>query len=180
MQLARIHERNKKIPLAVKAYEACARKFPESKKVWIAFLTFLYQNADAEGARKVLPKSLAALPRRKHPVVVSKAAILEYQTGSPDRGRSIFEGLLDSYPKRTDLWAVYFDAHLKAFTPPRVAEPDFNEIRPLFRRCGAMSLKATKMRFFFKRWLDFETKWGDEQSQEEVRSKAREFVESQG
>ena len=43
MQLARIHERNKKIPLAVKAYEACARKFPESKKVWIAFLTFLYQ-----------------------------------------------------------------------------------------------------------------------------------------
>ena len=25
-------------------------------------------------------------------------------------------------------------------------------------------LKATKMRFFFKRWLDFETKWGDEQS----------------
>lgn len=180
MQLARIHERNKKTPLAVKAYETCARKFPQSKKVWIAFLTFLYQNADAEGARKVLPKSLAALPRRKHPVVVSKAAILEYQNGSPDRGRSIFEGLLDSYPKRTDLWAVYFDAHVKAFTPPRVAEPDFNEIRPLFRRCGAMSLKATKMRFFFKRWLDFETKWGDEQSQEEVRTKAREFVESQG
>jgi len=43
MQLARIHERNKKTPLAVKAYEACARKFPESKKVWIAFLSFLYQ-----------------------------------------------------------------------------------------------------------------------------------------
>jgi len=27
-----------------------------------------------------------------------------------------------------------------------------------------LRLKATKMRFFFKRWLDFETKWGDEQS----------------
>ena len=37
------------------------------------------RTGDAEGARKVLPKSLAALPRQKHPVVVSKAAILEYQ-----------------------------------------------------------------------------------------------------
>ena len=41
--------------------------------------SFATRNADAEGARKVLPKSLAALPRRKHPVMVSKAAILEYQ-----------------------------------------------------------------------------------------------------
>lgn len=40
----------------------------------------LPRNDDAEGARKVLTKSLAALPRLKHPVVVSKAAILEYQT----------------------------------------------------------------------------------------------------
>lgn len=43
MQQARIHERNKKTQLAVKVHEACARKFPHSKKVWIAFLTFLYQ-----------------------------------------------------------------------------------------------------------------------------------------
>lgn len=43
MQQARIHERNKKTQLAVKAHEACTRKFPHSKKVWIAFLTFLYQ-----------------------------------------------------------------------------------------------------------------------------------------
>jgi len=43
LQLARIHERNKKPQLALKAYEACSRKFAHSKKVWIAFLTFLYQ-----------------------------------------------------------------------------------------------------------------------------------------
>eukprot|EP00438_Fugacium_kawagutii_P023447 Skav236819 [mRNA] locus=scaffold2823:69762:87097:- [translate_table: standard] len=104
MQLAKIHERNKKTQLAVKAHEACARKFPHSKKVWIAFLTFLYeppgsqglpsqlqavlqQNDDAEGARKVLVKALAALERRKHPVVVSKAAILEYQTLGAAKGK---------------------------------------------------------------------------------------------
>ena len=37
------------------------------------------RQGDAEGARKVLPKSLAALEKRKHPLVVSKAALLEYQ-----------------------------------------------------------------------------------------------------
>ena len=105
LQLARIHERNKKPQLALKAYEACSQKFGYSKKVWIAFLTFLYQQltcsglrvsrmyatvcmlyqkqlrqGDAEGARKVFPKSLAALEKRKHPLLVSKTALLEYQT----------------------------------------------------------------------------------------------------
>eukprot|EP00439_Symbiodinium_sp_Y106_P075322 s1547_g14.t3 len=148
------------------------------------------RQGDAEGARKVLPKSLAALEKRKHPLVVSKAALLEYQTGSPDRGRSIFEGLMDTYPKRTDLWSVYLelcqqhlllrcqgfegfgmqagnrreDAHIKAFTPPKAPEADHDEIRALFRRCCSMSLKATKMRFFFKRWLGFESRWGDAES----------------
>ena len=48
LQLARIHERNKKLSLATKAYELCSRKFPQSKKVWIAFLTFLYQNSERQ------------------------------------------------------------------------------------------------------------------------------------
>ena len=33
-----------------------------------------------------------------------------------------------------------------------------------FPFCPYSRLKATKMRFFFKRWLDFEMKWGDAQS----------------
>merc|ERR1711957_876546 len=74
IQLARIHERNKKIPLATKAYEAAARKFAQSKSVWLDFLAFLYKQGDLEGARKTLPKALAAVPRFKHPLVVSKAA----------------------------------------------------------------------------------------------------------
>lgn len=179
LQLARIHERNKKPDLAVKVYETTCKKFPQSKQVWMAFLTFLYQQADLEGGRKTLPKCLAALPRAKHAMVVSKAAILEYAHGSSERGRSIFEGLLDSYPKRTDLWSVYLDAHIRAHTPPKVAEPDLQEVRSLMERCCTMTLKAVKMRFFFKRWLDFEASWGDEESQESVRAKARAYVESQ-
>lgn len=179
LQLARIHERNKKQDLAVKVYQQCCRKFGHSQQVWIAYLTFLYHGKDLELARSTLPKCLATLPRKKHPMVVSKAALLEYQLGSPERGRSIFEGLLDSYPKRTDLWSVYIDAHIKAYTPPKVATPELREVRSLLERCCTMKLKAVKMRFFFKRFLDFEKRWGDEESQEKVRGKARDFVESQ-
>merc|ERR1712060_485126 len=165
LQLARIHERNKKAQAATQVYETTCKKFPESRQVWLAFLTFLYQQGDLEGARKTLPKSLAALPRAKHPQEVSKSAMLEYAHGSAERGRSIFEGLLDSYPKRTDLWSVYLDAHIKAYTPPKMAEADLSEVRSLMERCCTLSLKAMKMRFFFKRWLDFEKRWGDEESQ---------------
>eukprot|EP00927_Polykrikos_kofoidii_P076561 TRINITY_DN73631_c0_g1_i1.p1 TRINITY_DN73631_c0_g1~~TRINITY_DN73631_c0_g1_i1.p1 ORF type:complete len:2015 (+),score=482.72 TRINITY_DN73631_c0_g1_i1:72-6116(+) len=180
MQLARIHERNKKADLAVKVYEVCCKKFPQSKKVWLAFLTFLYGQGELEGARKTLPRCLAAVPRRKHPVVVTKAALLEYKHGSGERGRSLFEGLLDSYPSRTDLWSVYIDAHIKANTPPKAAKPRLAEVRSLMERCCVMKLKDTKMRFFFKRYLDFEKQWGDLESQELVRGKARSFVENLG
>lgn len=179
LQYARIHQRNKKPQLATKAYDTCCKKYPQSKKVWIAFMTLLYDEKDLEGARKTLPKALAALPRRKHPLTVSKAGLLEYQQGSVERGRSIFEGLMDSYPKRTDLWSVYLDAHIAAHTPPRAPAPDLGEVRGLMERCCSMKLKAMKMRFFFKRWLDFEKRWGDAESQERVRQRAREFVEAQ-
>merc|ERR1719188_1682269 len=165
--------------MAIKVYEIACRKFAQSKSVWTAFLKFLYQQGDLEGGRKTLPKCLAALPRAKHPMVVSKAATLEYGHGSSERGRSIFEGLLGSYPKRTDLWSIYLDAHIKAHTPPVAPTPDLNEVRGLLDRCTSMKLKATKMRFFFKRSLDFEKRWGDAESQEKIRARAREFVESQ-
>mmetsp|Transcript_19809 Transcript_19809/g.53028 ORF Transcript_19809/g.53028 Transcript_19809/m.53028 type:complete len:1878 (-) Transcript_19809:167-5800(-) len=179
LHLARIHERNKNTVLAVKVYETAAAKYKESKKVWIGFFSYLYRVNDLDGGRKILPKCLAALPRRKHPVVVSKAGMLEYQYGSAERGRSIFEGLLDNYPKRTDLWNIYIDYHTKAHLPPLAKEVDLKSIRALLERCCAMKLKAMKMRFFFKKWLDFEKKWGNAESEEVVRTKAREFVDSQ-
>ena len=58
MQLARIHERNKKPSLAVKAYEACTRKFPQSKKVWMSFLGFLYQPVGCMSTLKWDPKTV--------------------------------------------------------------------------------------------------------------------------
>jgi hypothetical protein len=40
---------------------------------------------------------------------ISKFAQLEYKLGDPERGKTIFEGIVDSHPKRWDLWSVYMD-----------------------------------------------------------------------
>lgn len=37
----------------------------------------------------------------------------EFEHGSVERGRSVFEGLMASYPKRLDLWNVYVDKETK-------------------------------------------------------------------
>merc|ERR1712034_102535 len=103
--------------------------------------------------------------------------------GHVERGKTIFEGLLANYPKRTDLWSVYLDAHIKASTSLESsahikASTSLESSRELFERCVSLSLKPFKMKFFFKRWLDFEKKHGDESSQQDVKVKARAFVES--
>lgn len=40
---------------------------------------------------------------------ISKFAQLEYKLGDPERGKTIFEGIVDSHPKRWDLWSIYLD-----------------------------------------------------------------------
>lgn len=120
------------------------------------------------------------LPKWKHTFMVTKAGLLEYKEGSPERGRSIFEGLLGNDPQRTDLWSVYIAAETKAHTPPVTAKAELAPVRALLERCCGMKLKATKMKFFFKQWHELEKKWGDAESQEKVVSKARLFVEGIG
>lgn len=44
---------------------------------------------------------------------ITKFAQLEYRLGDAERGRTIFEGVVDSYPKRLDLWNVYIDLETK-------------------------------------------------------------------
>lgn len=53
-------------------------------------------------------------PPRADVSLISKFSQLEYRHGEPERGRTMFESLLSSYPKRVDLWSVYIDVVLKS------------------------------------------------------------------
>jgi rRNA biogenesis protein RRP5 len=34
---------------------------------------------------------------------------MEYKLGDPERGRTIFEGIVDTHRKRLDQWNIYID-----------------------------------------------------------------------
>lgn len=55
--------------------------------------------------------------------------------------------------------------------------------RALFERVtgggSASKLNSKKAKFFYKKWLDYEDKVGDDKSRERVKAKAAEYVRSQ-
>lgn len=46
--------------------------------------------------------------------MISKFAQFEYSCGDMERGRTLFENALSTYPKRTDIWSMYIDTLIKA------------------------------------------------------------------
>lgn len=45
--------------------------------------------------------------------LIAKFAQLEFRYGDAERGRAMFDKVLTSYPKRTDLWSVFIDLMVK-------------------------------------------------------------------
>jgi len=78
---------------------------------------------------------------------------------------------VSAFPKRADLWSVYLDQE------QRLADNELH-IRRLLDRITSLSLSTKKMKYFFKRFLDFEAKFGSAATIEHVKQKARSYVES--
>ncbi|KAJ9212611.1 hypothetical protein DTO166G4_5830 [Paecilomyces variotii] len=157
------------------------------------YANFLFDTMAApERGRALLPRALQALPSHTHVDITSKFGQLEFRSpnGDVERGRTVFEGLLSSFPKRADIWNVLLDLEIKA--------GDQEQVRRLFERVlgtrstkkgaaaapaeGSKKLKPKQARFFFKKWLAFEEKLaeerGNEKMVEEVKARAAEYVKS--
>eukprot|EP01119_Soliformovum_irregulare_P023302 TRINITY_DN811_c0_g4_i1.p1 TRINITY_DN811_c0_g4~~TRINITY_DN811_c0_g4_i1.p1 ORF type:complete len:1886 (+),score=832.81 TRINITY_DN811_c0_g4_i1:359-5659(+) len=152
------------------AYVKALKLFKGSAKLWLKYGTFLMnQNQKAE-FRGIINRSLQSIPAKKHVNVVTKYAQLEYQHGSADQGRILFENLISSHPKRTDVWNVYLDMEEK--------EGDVSVVRKLYDRAISLKLSTKKMKTLFARFLNFEKAKGDENSVQHVIKRAKEYVES--
>ncbi|KAF9160265.1 rRNA biogenesis protein rrp5 [Actinomortierella ambigua] len=170
LQLVKIYERSNKLEAATELYQTMTKKFGQSSKIWTGFGHFQLAHGHLEAGRELLQRSLKSLPKRKHIKTVSKFAQLEFKYGEPERGRTIFEGVMSNYPKRVDLWSIYIDMEV------RNGEQD--AVRRLFARVVSLKLSSKKMKFFFKKWLAYEKDHGDEDHIEEVKRRALAYVES--
>ena len=129
---------------------------------------------DAPRARDLLPRALQSLPPHTHLDTTSKFGQLEFSSpnGDAERGRTVFEGLISTWPKRLDLWNVLLDLELSQGEGGEKQE----RVRGVFERVIKNKLNARKAKWVFKRWLQYESVEGDGTSQERVQAKAAEFA----
>ena len=95
--------------------------------------------------------------------------MMEYKSGSAERGRTVMEGVVTSYHKRIDLWSVFIEMENKA--------GNIEGARRLCERAVTLRLRARQAKLFFKRWLELENKSGTPEAAEAVKEKARKWVE---
>jgi len=168
LRLASILEESGKQEKAEEQYKRTCKKFGQSSKVWTLFSEHYLKRGEVEQARKLLPRSLQSLEKRKHLKTISKFAQLEYKLGEPERGKTLFEGIVDSHPKRWDLWSIYIDME--------AGQDDMQSIRNIFDRVFAQKMTSHKAKAFFKKWLALEKKIGNEAGAETVKAKAIEWT----
>ena len=158
------------------------KKYKYSKKVWMQLQQLELRRGAHSEAKALLARSLQSLGRHKHVEVITQFACAEFDSaaadsagegagaGSQDRGRVVFEELLAAYPKRTDLWHVYVDKEIKAGNTAQA--------RQLLERMLGLRLNLKNVKAVFKKYLNFEQRFGDERSVAEVKDKARSYASS--
>ncbi|EPQ61392.1 hypothetical protein GLOTRDRAFT_124234 [Gloeophyllum trabeum ATCC 11539] len=169
LRLAAIFDESGKHDRAEEQFKRTTKKFGHSSKVWTLFCEHYLRHGRLEEARSLLPRSLQSLEKRKHLKTISKFAQLEYKLGDPERGRTIFEGIIDSHPKRHDLWLVYIDME--------AVQGEIQNIRNLFGRIFTQKMTSRKAKTLFKKWLELERRIGDEDGQATVKQKAIEWTQ---
>jgi rRNA biogenesis protein RRP5 len=104
--------------------------------------------------------------------MINKFGQLEFKYGDKERAKTLYEKLLSSYPKRTDLWSIYIDMLIKYDTEPLIAARYFNKyiyiylnflfilFRSIFDRVLSLNIPPKKMKFLIKKYLQFEKQYG--------------------
>jgi len=170
LHVAATHERAGDFELTDAAYEAACKKFRQSSDVWNAWMVSAMTRGENARCKAILQRAVLMLPNAQHVGLISKFGQLEFKYGSPERGRTVFDGILSNYPKRVDVWSIYLDMELRAGEP--------GCIESLFDRVTSLRLSSKKMKFFFSRYLQYARNARNEELVSHVKEKAREFVES--
>ncbi|KAJ1967529.1 rRNA biogenesis protein rrp5 [Dispira parvispora] len=171
IQLADLYTRSHKTALAEQTYKTLLGKFSQSCKAWTLLASFYLTQGQPDKVQDLLQRCVKTLPKRKHLKAIKTFAILEFKQGDAERGRTIFEGILSNYPKRLDLWSIYIDMETKT--------ANVTKVRSIFERSLTLKLSSKQMKFLFKKWLAFEKEFGSEETVENVKQRAMDYVMSQ-
>lgn len=89
-----------------------------------------------------MQRSLECLPKRDHLDMISKFAQLEFKHGSIEKGKDLYESILENYPKRTDVWLMYASMLIKYTLSSPIQPRDQSQDRDQDQGCGGSSSKV--------------------------------------
>ncbi len=175
-RLASIYIQSEKLKEAEALFEAMVKKFgAKAPNVWVNYAHFLHvtRNEPAR-SRALLSRATQQLGAAHHQTILSRFAALEFRSanGEPERGRTMFAGLLDTWPKKGDLWNQLLDLEMGL----EGAQADPTAVRDVFeRRTRVKGLKPQQAEKWFRRWTAFEDKM-DPKGKGKVTAKAQEWA----
>ncbi|GFP58915.1 rRNA biogenesis protein rrp5 [Trichoderma asperellum] len=175
-RLASIYIQSEKLKEADELFEAMLKKFgAKAPSVWTNYAHFLHvtKNEPAR-ARALLPRATQQLDSHNGQNMVSRFAALEFRSpnGEPERGRTMFEGLLAAFPKKGDIWNQLLDLEIGIAS----SNADHTAVRDVFeRRTRVKGLKPQQAEKWFRRWAAWEEKL-DPKGKDKVMAKAQEWA----
>ena len=153
------------------------RKFNKEPEAWLMLGKHYFTRKDknVKEARFTLQRALQNVEKKHHIDISAKFGQFEFKFGESERGKQIFENIISNFPRRTDQWNVYIDLVVK--------NKEFDFARELFERMIGLNLKPIKMKFMFKKYMEFEKGLNGDDKQiriNNVRKKASEYLETLG
>ncbi|XP_074600776.1 ribosomal RNA Processing 5 [Brevipalpus obovatus] len=177
--LVKIYESMNKTELAEQIYKDMVKRFFQDTQVYIDFGRFYLQHNMKDACHNLFQRALKAIEKVNHIDLITKFAQLECEFGDLERAKSLFEAVIDNFPKRVDIWSVYIDMMIKYGLQNNNRPSDtISSVRLLFERAISLKVKPKKISFMFQKYIDFETKFGDERMVAEINAKALEYAKS--
>jgi rRNA biogenesis protein RRP5 len=161
-------------------FKTMLKKFgSKSPELWINYGHFLHAKMGAaDRARQLLTRvgQVFGSDAKAYIRLYAKFASLEYHSpsGSPEAGRTLFEGLLSRFPRKYDLWLQLLDLEINHAG----SDGDQSVVRDIFDRCAkGKALKPKNAENWFRRWADWEERMDPKgMGREKVMAKAQEWA----
>ena len=121
-----------------------------------------YSPPSPERARALLERATQSVSSSQHRHLTQKFASLEFKSpnGEAERGRTFFAGLIETWPKKWDIWDVYLSLEM--------SHGDEENVRALFEKMSKADMKKRRAEIVFRRWKEWEESLGNAQAVKNV------------
>ncbi|KAF1938499.1 nucleic acid-binding protein [Clathrospora elynae] len=167
-RMIKIYISSGKIDKADTLYQSMMKikSFTPDPQFWLSYASFLMDvltPTSPTRARALLQRATQSVASREHRYLTQKFAALEFKSpnGDAERGRTIFEGLVDTWSKKGDIWDMYValeQSHGSA-----------ENVRDLFERMSKIG-KSKRIATVFKKWVEWESSVGNKKGVEKVKA----------